>query len=157
MLTISKPVPRESQDKPAATENPENPPESSDENSSREKNEEPYIPTATTATERHLMSDQDYNDLVRDLGLSSRQTEILASRLKQWNFVERDFKVTCTRDRNLTSFEQIFKDDDTDNKLVYCIDVNELFVFLNYEHCPKDWRLFLDGSHKSEYVISIPY
>ena len=33
--TISKPIPRESQDKPAATENPENPPESSDENSPR--------------------------------------------------------------------------------------------------------------------------
>ena len=50
MLTISKPVPREIQDKPAATENPENPPESSDENSLREKNDEPYIPTGTRAT-----------------------------------------------------------------------------------------------------------
>ena len=70
VLTISKPVPRESQDKPATTENPENPPESSDENSPREKNDEPYIPTVTRATERHLMSNQDYNDLVHDLGLS---------------------------------------------------------------------------------------
>ena len=51
------------------------------------------------------MSNQNYNDLVRDLGLSSRQTEVLASRLKQWNLVESDFKVTCARDRNLTSFE----------------------------------------------------
>ena len=91
------------------------------------------------------MSNQDYNYLVRDLGLSSRQTEILASRLKQWNLAESDFKATCARDRILTSFEQIFKDDYTDNKLVYCVDVTKLFVFLNDEHCPKDWRLFLDG------------
>ena len=78
--------------------------------------------------------------------------------MKQWNLVESDFKVTCARDRNLTSFEQM-KDDDTDNKLVYCVDVdvNELFVFLNHEHCPKDWQLFLDGSCKSEYFIGIPY
>ena len=77
-VLTTRPVPRGSQDKPAATENPENPPESSDENSPREKNDEPYIPIGTRTTERHLMSNQDYNDLVRDLVLSSRQTEILA-------------------------------------------------------------------------------
>ena len=74
-----------------------------------------------------------------------------------WNLVVSDFKVTCAQDRNLASSEQIFKDDDTDNKLVYCVEVFELFVFLNYEHCPKYWRLFLDGSCKSEYFIGIPY
>ena len=71
--------------------------------------------------------------------------------------MESDFKVTCAPHRNLTSFEQIFKDHDTDNKLVYCVDVNELFVFLNHEHCPKDWRLFMDGSCKTEYFIGISY
>ena len=59
-----------------------------------------------------------------DLGLLSRQIEILVSRLKQWNLEESDFKVTCARDRNLASFEKIFKDDDTDKKFVYCVDVN---------------------------------
>ena len=52
MLTISEPISRESQDKRATTEKPENPPEYSDENSPREKNDEPYIPTGTRATKR---------------------------------------------------------------------------------------------------------
>lgn len=153
VLTVSNPTPRESQDTPATTKKLENSPEFSYNESPSEINDKPYIHTGTIPTERHLVSNKDYNDLVRDLGLSLRQSEILASRLKQWNIVENDFKVTSARDRNLTSFELIFKVDDTAKQLVYCVDVDELFVSFNHKHCPNDWRLFLDGSCKSKYFI----
>lgn len=151
VLTVSKPVPKKCQDKQIVTKEVEDPDEFSDENSHDKENDKPFVPVKVISTERHLVSNVDYQDLVRDLGLSSRQTEILGSRLKQWNLVGSDFKVTFARDKDLTSFEQIFKTDDVDNKLVYCTDVDELFMCLNHEHRPQDWRLFLDGSSRSEY------
>ena len=33
----------------------------------------------------HLLSQEDLNDLVRDLSLSKEKAELLGSRLKQWN------------------------------------------------------------------------
>lgn len=152
VLTVSKPVARGEQDQSTTGKNPANFPESSNEPTD-EGNDEPYIPTGAIGAERHFVSNQDYRDLVRDLELSLRQTEILASRLKQWNIVDSDFKVTSARDRDLSSFEQIFEFDDTDNNLVYCVDVDTLFDALDHKHCPQDWRLFLDGSCKSEYLM----
>lgn len=64
-----------------------------------------------------------------------------------------DFKVTFTRNLDLSSFEEVFKADDIDNKLVYCVDVDGLFAAFDHVYCAKDWRLFLDGSCKSKYFI----
>lgn len=150
VLSVSKPVAK--QIKYAhQTESINQSSKTSEENSDDERSFEPFIPNGSRSTERHLVSSEDYNDLVRDLGLSWRQSEVLASRLKQWNVMEHDFKVTFARELNLTSFQDNFKADDVDNKLVYCENVDELFVSLNHNHQPKDWRLFLDGSCKSKF------
>lgn len=122
--------------------------------SSRNDNDPPFIPVPTQLTDRHFISNSDYHDLVRDSGLSWRQTEIIGSRLKQWNLVEKDFKITFSREKNRSGFEELFKIDDNNSNLVYCTDVQELFICFGHEHNPKDWRLFIDGSCKSKCEIS---
>lgn len=118
-------------------------------------NDTPYVPLKTASSERHIITNEDFRDLVRDLGLSWRQAETLASRFKQWNATESNFQGTFGRKSiQLASFEQIFKHDDKFNNLVYCTDVDELFVCLSHEHRSEDWRLFLDGSCKSMFLIS---
>ena len=153
VLTVSRPTPKTKKEEPTTNRQAENFSEPCHEFPS-ERNEDPsYVPTGAVGTERHFVSNHDYSDLARDLHLSLEETEILGSRLKQWNIVEDDFKVTFLRNRDLSSFEDMFKADDIDNKLVYCVDVDRLFAALDHEHYPKDWRLFLDGSCKSEYFI----
>lgn len=112
---------------------------------------EPFVPNASQSSERHFISMADWNDLVRDYNLSTRQSEGMASRLKQWNLVQPDFKITSKRSLKLP-YEDIFKTDDDHNKLVYCSDVNELFKNFNHEYRPEDWRLFIDGSCKSKFL-----
>lgn len=110
--------------------------------------EEEYLPPR--ATQRHFVTNADFCDLIRDLNLSKRQSEILGSRLKQWNLVENDFRVTSTRrsDRILL-LEETFKTDHNDSNLVYCVDVPKLFSALNHNYKAEEWRLFIDGSCKS--------
>ena len=42
----------------------------------------------------HLLDQRDLNDLVRDLGLTKKKSELLASRLKQWNLLQKGVKGT---------------------------------------------------------------
>lgn len=155
VLSASKPVPREEKKKQVVIEKPEE--SSSDESNKvygKNRNDKLFVPSKSDTLDRHLVSNNDYHDLVRDLGLSWRQTEILASRLKQWKLVENDFKITFARNKDRTVFEQLFKVDNIDNDLVYCEDIDALFTYLECEHNPKDWRLFLDGSCKSKFNIN---
>ena len=46
------------------------------------------------ATKPHLISQEDLNDLVQDLNLTKSNSELLASRLQQWNLLAPDTKVT---------------------------------------------------------------
>lgn len=147
VLTVSKPVPHI---KAAIIKESEN---SSECSSSDIKSENNEMISVMPNTERHLITNEEYRDLVRDMGLSSRQTEVLGSRMKQWNLVEHGFKVTFPREKDLISFEKLFKADDVHNKLVYCTDVYELYSSFDHIHQPKDWRLFIDGSCKSKYSI----
>ena len=74
------------------------------------------------------------NDLARDLYLSKQQSELLASRLKQWNLVQEDVRITSFRNRNkdLASFF------DLENKLCYCTNIPGLFTSLGLPHNPSD-------------------
>ena len=69
----------------------------------------------------------------------------MASRLKQWNLVQEDVRITSFRNRNkdLTSFF------DMENKLCYCTNIPGLFTSLGLPHNPSDWRLFIDSSKRS--------
>ena len=101
----------------------------------------------------HKVCNLDFQDLSRDLCLSRRQSEMLASRLKQWNLVEDSFKVTHARNDDRLMFREVFKA--YNDNLVYCSDVNQLFKMLDHSHIANEWRLFIDGSYISKYKLLV--
>ena len=56
--------------------------------------------SGTSGNEPHWITQEDLNDLSRDLYLSKQQSELLASWLKQWNLVQEDVRITSFRNRN---------------------------------------------------------
>ena len=54
----------------------------------------------TSGNEPHWITHEDLNDLARDLYLSKQQSQLLASRLKQWNLVQEDVTIATFRYRN---------------------------------------------------------
>ena len=101
--------------------------------------------SGTSGNKPHWIMQEDLNDLARDLYLSKQQSELLASRLKQWNLVPEDVRVTSFRNQNkdLASFFNI------ENKLCYCTNIPGLFMSLGLPPNPSDWRLFIDSSKQS--------
>ena len=82
------------------------------------------------------------NDLVRDLGLSISGAELLTSRMKEWNLLNVECKVTHCRNRH-SDFAKHFAISDS---LCYCSNTDDLFVSIGFLHKPADWRLFIDSS-----------
>ena len=58
-----------------------------------EERDDPTFETSTSFCEPHLLTKGELNDLVWDLKLSKTQAELLGSRLKGWNLLQRDTKV----------------------------------------------------------------
>ena len=56
--------------------------------------------SGTSGNELHWIMQEDLNDLARNLYLSKQQSELLASRIKQWNLVQEDVRITTFRNRN---------------------------------------------------------
>ena len=56
------------------------------------------------ATKPHLINHEDLNDLMRDLNLTKSNSELLASRLQQWNLLAPETKATFYRQRAKTYF-----------------------------------------------------
>ena len=81
------------------------------------------------------------NDLCRDLALPKGKSELLASRLQQWNMLQRDVTVTSFRHRH-EAFATYFKKVDD---LSYCTDITGLMEHLNGSYGPHKWRLFIDS------------
>ena len=92
-----------------------------------------------------LFSQKHLNDLIRDLCLSKEKVELLASRLKEQNMVEKDVKVSYYRKRNW-DLSSAFK---VEGLLGYCHDIEELFQTLGIVHIVNEWRLFIDSSKRS--------
>ena len=101
--------------------------------------------SGTSGNEPHWITQEDLNDLTRDLYLSKQQSELLTSQLKQWNLVQEDVRITSFRNRNkdLVSFFNM------ENKLCYCTNIPGLFMSLGLPHNPSDWRLFINSSKRS--------
>ena len=104
-----------------------------------------YTYSGTSGNEPHWITQKDLKDLARDLDLSKQQSELLASRLKQWNLVQEDGRIPSFRNRNkdLASFF------DMEHLLCYCTNIHGLFTSLGLPHNPSDWRLFIDSSKRS--------
>nr|XP_057946992.1 uncharacterized protein LOC131140513 [Doryrhamphus excisus] len=88
----------------------------------------------------------ELNDLVRDLGLSKKAAELLASRLQGKNLVDHTVKVSYYRKRDQL-FVTFFSED---RQFVYCHDIPGLLKELGVPHYdPTEWRLFIDSSKHS--------
>ena len=75
-------------------------------------------PNSSTAF--HPIQQDEVNDLVRDLKLSKRDAELLASRLKEWIVLDRSVRVCYYRDRN-KELVQFFSEEDS---ICFCNNVN---------------------------------
>lgn len=88
----------------------------------------------------------ELSDLIRDLNLSKRDSELLASRLKEKNCVTSDVRITWYRTREKSLLPFFTKEDD----LVYCNNISALMLKLDIDtYSPTDWRLFIDSSTRS--------
>jgi len=99
-----------------------------------------FVPS--TSSEPHLISQAELNDLVRDLGLSKSQAELLGSRLQGWNLLSSPTKISVfhSRHEDLTKyFSQV-------GSLTFCSNINGLFCALGCDHDPTEWRQCINSS-----------
>ena len=92
----------------------------------------------------HLITQQELNNLVRDLNLSYTLLELLASQLQGWDVLQKGVKVT-SYGRRQHDFEKYFLSSED----VCCNDADGLFGALGHVHKPEEWQLFIDLSKVS--------
>ena len=93
----------------------------------------------------HLIHQSELNDLIRDLNLTKNQAEILGSRLQEWNLLSDETRISIFRTRQ-KDFSCYFELQDA---LCYCSNIESLMNELGVQHCPEEWRLFIDSSKSS--------
>jgi len=112
-----------------------------------EPHEEPTDPDfqGPASESPHKLTQNELNDVVRDLQLPKVKAELLTSRMKQWKYVDEGVKITlhCYHQKNLEVFFTM------EGTLVACKYVDGLFNALNMRHCSDEWRLFIDSSKVS--------
>ena len=86
------------------------------------------------------------NDLVCDLGLSKKSSEILASRLTEYRILNSETKITFYRERDDLLIRFFTMEDD----LVYCNNIQGLFSEMGFpEYNTGEWRLLIESSKRS--------
>lgn len=108
-----------------------------------------YLPSSETPNCTHEeFTQQDIDDLVKELGLSQRKTIILSSKLKEKNLLSTGARVYAARGRQL-ELTKYFKSIDN-NTFAYCDDIVGLMTAMHYgAYKSEEWRLFIDSSKKS--------
>lgn len=92
-----------------------------------------------------LLNQFELNDLVRDLQLSKDKAELLASRMKQHNFLAPNVKITEYRERDKTYSKYFTKK----GQICFCMDIPGLFKELGQSYDATEWRLFIDSNKDS--------
>ena len=87
----------------------------------------------------HKISQEELNDLVKDLDFSKRKTEILGSRLQQWILLQKDVKNIIFSIMSKYYVRILYMDGD----LVFCNNVGMLMTEVSIEHKTEEWRLFI--------------
>ena len=77
--------------------------------------------------------------------MTKSNSELLASRLQQWDFLAPDTKVTFYRQRS----QDLISHFSTDDEQCYYNDVSALFQSIGMIHDQTNWRLFIDSSKES--------
>ena len=105
--------------------------------------------------ESHRITQEELNDLIRDLDLPKSKAELLGSRLRE------NVRISVYRKRH-EDLIQFFK---MERGLAACTDIDGLMQTLSINHNSLDWRLFIDSSklslkavllHKGNTLPSIP-
>ena len=98
------------------------------------------------SSEPNRFNQDDLSDLIRDLNLPKECAELLASRLKERNFLQAKTNATFYRNRE-DNFLPYFKQYE---EIVVCNDVELLLMELGIVHYEvNSWRLFIDSSKQS--------
>jgi len=98
---------------------------------------------------KHFLS--EFNDLVRDLGISKDVAELLGSRLKNINLLssETSFSWYKHREKEFTNFFS------KEGNLIFCNDIQGLMECFKIEYNSSEWRVFIDLSIKSLKIVSL--
>ena len=94
--------------------------------------------------EPHVISQEELNDLIRDLDLPKSKALLLASRLQQWNLLNQNVNISMYRKREVRLVPNFTKDGD----LVYCSDIPSLMGQLKYSNlqcCRRTTTLKIGG------------
>ena len=138
-LPLPKPLSNKAQEDSTASQDME---EDSDEEfniSHPHRNSEPHFP-----------SQHEIDDLVRDMGLTKSNAELLTSRLKEWNLLDLSCRSSLSRKRH-ERFSRYFS---MAGSLYFCSDVDNLFEEFGIAHDPREWHLFIDSFSRSlKYVL----
>lgn len=111
------------------------------------RQDENYEPVAGISATQ-LFTQDELNDLVRDLGLTKASAELLGSRLNAKNMLDSDVSYSWYRNREKDYLPYFSMDD----QLVYCHDVPGLIQLLGgskVAYISNEWRLFIDSSKTS--------
>ena len=94
---------------------------------------------ASTSKESHFPNQQEMDDLIEDLGLTKENTELLTSRLKEWNLLDPTCKVSKYRK---PSFELArFFTVSQPHWLCYCSDIFGVFNEIGNRLQPRRFAL----------------
>ncbi|GBP60811.1 hypothetical protein EVAR_85072_1 [Eumeta japonica] len=140
LQSAQRPIPHS--DNLPVPQRPVNMDDVTEESVSESSDSDPTFEPSTSNKEPHFITQNDLNDLVRDLDLSKRQAELLASRLHDWNLLEKNTRISVYRSRH-THFSNFFSQD---GNIVFCSDIPSVMTELKFEYKTSDWRLFIDSS-----------
>ena len=93
-----------------------------------------------------LFSQNELNDLARDLNLSKESSELLASRLKEKNLLQPGTFITYYRNRHAEFLPYFTQEKD----ILFCDNVEGILKKLGVtQYDPNDWRLFIGSCKRS--------
>mgnify|MGYP005983985387 FL=1 len=96
--------------------------------------------------EPQRFSQNELDDLVRDLNLSKQASELLASRLKEKNLLSPGTTITFYRERE-KDLRRYFSEE---NNIVFCSDIKNLLPAMGLkQYESSEWRLFIDSPKRS--------